>query len=73
MPGVYVLVVILAGGLAGNSGGGAGLSTEFNTLDACQTAERAVLAAVPKYRLSGDFVTVVKCFPKGERPAAPQP
>lgn len=71
MSGLYVLIVILAGGLGGNGGGGAALSTEFNSLDACQTAQRAVVAQIPKYRLGGNFVTIVQCFPKGDRPAVP--
>ena len=65
MPGLYVLIVLLAGGLGSNAGGNASLSAEFNSLDACQAAAKSILAKVPKYRFSGDFVTVVKCFPKG--------
>jgi len=72
MPGLYVLIVILAGGL-GASGGSTAFSTEFNSLDACQTAQKAIVAKVPAYRLKGDFVTVVQCFPKGAKASESQP
>ncbi|MFI5021758.1 MAG: hypothetical protein ACHQRJ_08910 [Alphaproteobacteria bacterium] len=72
MPGLYVLIVILAGGLGAGSGSAA-FSTEFNSLDACQAAQKAIAAKVPAYRQSGDFVTVVKCFRKGAKASESQP
>ena len=65
MAGIYVLIVILAGGLGAAGSGSAAFSAEFNSLDACRAAQAAILAKVPPYRMSGDFVTLVQCFPKG--------
>jgi hypothetical protein len=73
MPGIYVLIVLLAGGLGSAGSGGTSFSAEFNSLDACRAAETAVLAKIPPYRLSGDFVTLVQCFPKGAKVADSQP
>jgi hypothetical protein len=70
MSGIYVLIVLLAGGLGSAGSGAAGFSAEFNSLEACRTAATAVLAKVPAYRLSGDFVTLVQCFPKGAAPGS---
>ena len=73
MPGIYVLIVLLAGGLGSAGSGGTGFSAEFNSPDACRAAQTAVLAKVPQYRLSGDFVTLVQCFPKGAKAPDSQP
>ena len=67
MSGIYVLIVLLAGGLGSAGSGGTGFSAEFNSSDACRAAQTAILAKVPQYRLSGDFVTLVQCFPKGAK------
>ena len=73
MSAVYVLIVILAGGLGSAGSGSAAFSAEFNSLDACREAQSAILAKVPAYRLSGAFVTLVQCFPKGANGSNTQP